>query len=97
MNISSGISVIQTPSLSPVAGKAKVYLWPLYNSGKIVKTAPITGRHQPEYIYKKPSPEEYDQLLSQARYSNEMEYNASGRTTYKTAPIRPGSLFEAMV
>lgn len=97
MNISSGISAIHTSALNTTAGKAKVYLWPVYNAGKIVKTAPVSRQVHPEYIYKKPEPEEFNRLLSQAQHSNEIEYTASGKTAYKTAPILPGSLFEARV
>ncbi len=94
MNISSGISTINIPSLNGndrVAGKT--YIWPSYHQGSVERIKAL-GRRPQEPIYFKPSPEKRDEILSSMKH--EEAYSTQGIVSQMSPEIAPGSLFNAL-
>ncbi|HEY1407009.1 MAG TPA: hypothetical protein VF857_10405 [Spirochaetota bacterium] len=75
----------------------KVYLWPVYNAGKVDPVYRVTRELEGQVTYTKPTPEERDRLLSMNASTNPNEgYTASG-VRKKANPFTPGTFFDAYV
>jgi len=97
MNISNGMSVIQTNGSDSTSRSARIYLWPAYNPGKITKTAPVSREKQPEFIYRKSDPAEFNRIMSLMQHDSAIGYTETGKTSLVKTVIEPGSLFDAIV
>lgn len=100
MRISSGLAEITMTPVGSTAGAyktEKVYLWPVYNAGKVDPVYRVTREIDGQITYTKPTPEERDRLLSMADgFDPTQGYTASG-VRKKANPFTPGTFFDAYV
>lgn len=94
MMVSGGISEINLTS--GTYGPQKVYLWPVYNAGKVDPIFRITRELDGKAHYSKPTPEEKERLLSDMKKKGFDTYSV-GSNRVKNSPYSPGTFFDACV
>jgi hypothetical protein len=98
MQISTGLSEINIPKLNNNrVQNEKIYLWPLYDPGKIQNIREVHRHPDLDILYSKPSGEERDSMIRHYLKKPDHEYTASGSITQKYPHLPPGSLFNALV
>jgi hypothetical protein len=97
MNISGGISEINFPGRADGARPAeKVFIWPVYNSGRVGRINETPGRTEETFVYTRLSLGEREKLYNLSKENSEPVYTSSGRLINRSEPAA-GSLFHAIV
>jgi hypothetical protein len=96
MNIGNGISEITTPGTAAIYGSQKVYLWPVYNAGKIDPVFRVAREIDGHIYYKKTKPEDRPSILADAGKSSVETYGANGARN-RALMTPSGALFDAYV
>jgi len=96
MRISSGISEIYFHNPANDIKSERVFVWPVYNAGRIENIHGITRQTQSNVIYAKPSNEDKEKILTHYSARPEETYTQKGnRQPLQT--FQPGTLFDALV
>lgn len=97
MRISSGISEIYFHSpMESTRQSERVFIWPLYNAGRVEKLHGITRQTESNAIYAKPSKDDRDKILTMSSERSDVTYtDRGGQRSHKI--FGPGSLFDAVV
>jgi hypothetical protein len=97
MRISSGISEIHfhTP-MDSARPSERVFIWPLYNAGRVERLHGITRQTESNAIYAKPSSDDREKILMTLSSRSEVTYTDRGSQRSHQL-FGPGSLFDAVV
>jgi len=95
MRISQGISEISMSNTANIRAN-KMYLWPVYDAGKVDPIFRVSRELDGKIFYSKPAPGERDRLLQSAHTVYDNSYSPQG-TRKKVSAFLPGTFFEAYV
>lgn len=98
MKISSGFSEININTLqSNKIRSEKLYVWPVYDQGKVEQIHAVTRRTESNIAYSKPVESDHMKLMGISRNTFESEYNSSGKVTQRSVlAAQPGTFFDAI-
>lgn len=97
MRISSGISEIYFHApMDRTRESEQVFIWPLYNAGRVERIHGITRQMESNAIYAKPSKDDREKIMTMASERSEITYTARGGHRSHQL-FGPGSLFDAVV
>jgi hypothetical protein len=96
MNIGNGISEITSPGTAAIYGSQKVYLWPVYNAGKVDPVFRVAREIDGHVFYNTTKPEDRPKILADAGKSSIEGYGFNGAKT-RALMTPSGSLFDAYV
>jgi hypothetical protein len=96
MNIGSGLSEITSQGSAALYGTQKVYLWPVYNAGKVDPVFRVAREIDGHIYYNKTKPEDRPNILAEAGKSSIDLYGSNGAKT-RSLMAPTGSLFDAYV
>ncbi len=96
MRISSGIAEISQHSYrNNRVENSKMYVWPVYNAGRVEQIRGITRKTDSNVVYSKPTVEDAEKIHKLVTENTMSEYTASGSQDMKVS-IEPGTLFDAI-
>lgn len=98
MRISGVISEINTARIqADNAVREKIYIWPAWPQKPVEAIKPLSSQDGKDVYLQKADREFHKQIIESARNSFFREYTASGNIQLKSAFIKPGTLFDAIV
>ncbi len=97
MMISNGISEIRLHQSGVHRTESeRIFVWPLYNAGKVEKIHGVTRHTESNAMYAKPSGDDREKILSMSAHRSEVTYTPRGDQKSHLM-LQPGSLFDAVV